>query len=109
MAYKDLTKEEQNLLAAEDKKVRTILRSFMQLVKDTDFLTWEAWSEQTISPLLGKLGSDEVLPNTTSLAGAQNMTVADVESVRSLAKQLYSLGADNLALIVKAIGINAQD
>lgn len=108
MAYKDLTKAEQDLLASEDKKIRNILRQFMQLVRDVDFLVWEQWSEQTISPLLGKLGGEELLPNTTTLAGARDMTVADVDAVRSIAKQLYSIGADNLPLIVKAIGINAQ-
>lgn len=108
MAFKDLTKQEQDLLAVEDKKVRTILRQFMQLVKETDFLTWEEWSNATIGPLLGKLASDDVLPNTTSLAGALDMSVANVEAVRNLSKQLYSLAEENRALIVKAIGINAE-
>lgn len=108
MGFKDLPEEDQQHFAIEDKKVRTILRQFMQLVKETDFLTWEEWSNATIGPLLGKLSSEDVLPNTTSLAGALDMTVADVLAVRALAKQLYSLAEENRALIVKAIGINAE-
>lgn len=108
MAFKDLSEQEQSLFAVEDRKVRTILRQFMQLVRDTDFLTWEEWSNATIGPLLAKLGSKDVLPNSTTLAGAVDMTTEDVEAVRSLAKQLYSLAEQNRALIVKAIGLNAE-
>lgn len=108
MAFADLPEIDQQHFAIEDKKVRTILRQFMQLVKDVDFLIWQEWSDATIGPLLGKLAPEDVLPNSTSLAGALDMTVADVQAVRALAKQLYSLAEENRALIVKAIGINAE-
>ena len=107
MAFTDLTVEERALLVIEDRKIRGILTGLMRLVRDTDFIVWEEWSNQNIAPLLGKLDSKEVLPNSTQLAGAQDLTTADVDAVRSIAKQLFSLAQDNLPLIVKAIGVNA--
>ena len=107
MAFTELTIQQQQMLGAEDKKVRAILRQFMQLVQAVDFLTWEEWSNQNITPILALLKSDDVLPNTTDLAGAQDLQVTDLDAVRSLAKQLFATAQDQLPLIVKAIGINA--
>ncbi len=105
MTIKDLDPKDQEFLAVEDRKVRTILRQFMELVKDTDFVTWETWSSQTINPLLGKLGADEVIPNSTHYQGSQDLTVADLDAVRTIAKQMYAIAQDNLPLIARAIGL----
>lgn len=107
MPFSDLDKSDQANLATEDQKVRGILTGLMQLVKQTDFTIWEEWSNQNVTPILGKLKPDDVLPNSTDLAGAQDLAVSDLDAVRTLAKQLYSMANENLALIVKAIGINA--
>jgi hypothetical protein len=59
-----------------------------------------------VDPLLAELDPAAVIPNSTGLAGAKPMTAAEFLALQAMARGLVTLAEANVAVIVKAIGIN---
>jgi hypothetical protein len=54
------------------------------------------------------LDPSAIIPNSTGLAGAKDLTAAEFVALQTMARQLVDLANLQLPLIVKAIGINGE-
>lgn len=106
MLWTELTQEQQDLVKDfEDNYARPLAAKFKH---DRDLFTpiMAAWFA-TVSPIVVLLDAGEVIPLTSSLAGAQALTK---ENLLSLAAWIDERNNDSFdqQLAVKAAGINAN-
>lgn len=104
MAYADLTKDQKEDLAQADNFIRGLLSTIVQSID----LEMDWWTT-VIDPIMANVNTGEFIPNSSALAGSQDLTKEDLQAIKSwldvdIAKKILS----NKSLVVKAIGINAE-
>lgn len=102
-----LTEQEKSDLTAYDTYLRGILRELARVAIKADPTMWNAFAVSRIDPLLAELDATAVLPNTTGLAQASDMTQAQFLGLQALARGLVQTLDTNRDLIITAIGVNA--
>ncbi len=108
MNYEDLTPEEQALLGQAERWLRGMLSSFYSMLDDADFPLKQAFWTANIVPILAQLDNGDVIPNTSGLAGAVDVTVGNINAVYSWISSVNGDMDTNLALVEKFIGVNAS-
>lgn len=105
--YAELSDDEKAILATEDAYLRGVMSSLMALRRQADADLRTVWAEVNVLPIMEKLDGKEVLPKNTGLAGTSDFTAEERNALRGLLRGISDLAAENIALIVKAIGVNA--
>ena len=79
----------------------------MHLYKDADVVRWVTFASANCDPQTAAIADTEIIPNSTGLTGAKDLTAAEFKTLQAIGVQLMGIAQTNIALIVKAIGINA--
>lgn len=107
MAYADLTTEEQELLGQAERWLRGTVSSLYSMLDDGDFELKAAYWTENIVPILAQLNASDVVPNTSGLAGAVDVTSSELSSAYTWLTGINSDTETNIALVTKFIGVNA--
>lgn len=102
--YSDLTAAQKETVKQGELFVRGFLRELTR--RDIDLKL--QWFTDNAAPILAALDAGAVIPNTSGLAGAQDLTK---EQLTALKNWIASISADietNKSILVKAIGVNAD-
>ena len=103
MAFGDLTQQEQEDLMTADTYIRGVVSSVTQAI-DLEMQWWQ----EVIDPIMAQLNNPDVIPNSTNLAGSQDLTKAELQGIKDWVKtSMADMINTNIALVVKAVGINA--
>jgi hypothetical protein len=103
MAYVDLTDQEKSDLHTGEIFIRGMLSTLVQSY-DTELDWWDA----VVQPILDQLAPGDVVPNSSGLAGAQDLTRAQLEAIKAwMQVDIADKVIANMSLVVEAIGINA--
>jgi hypothetical protein len=105
--YASLTPQQQSQIATADVFYRGVLRQLVYVANNCQEPTNEAFIQANVDPVVATLAATEVIPNATSLANAQDLTVANWLTIQSQIRALMTEFQNSLALIVQAIGNNA--
>jgi hypothetical protein len=104
--YNDLTDEQKADLALYDTALRGILSSLVATSSKVNAVNLNEWSKANVDPIIDGLDAAEVVPNSTGLGGAKDLTKEDLQALRTLARQLLGMLATNQALLAKTVGVN---
>ncbi len=107
MAWADLTAEQQQDAQQFDEQLRGLFVSVQKVLRDADFTNLKQFYTGTVAPILGTLGTAEEVPRTSSLAMADDLEVGELQTLVGLVNTLDSGITNNLALVVKAAGVNS--
>lgn len=108
MKYIDLTAEQKADIARYDTFLRGMISSLFGLYKQAAPAQWEAFAKSSVDEAVKELDPTAIIPNSTGLAGAKDLTAAEFTALQTMARGLVSLANEQLPLIVKAIGINGS-
>jgi len=108
MEYDDLTTEQKADIQRYDTYLRGVLSSLLGVFKQASPEQWAAFSAMSVDPVLATLDDSAIVPNSTGLAGAKDLTAAEFKQLQVMSRGLVKLAQDNLPLVVKAIGINGS-
>ena len=107
--YADLTPQQKQLIAQAERWCRGAMASLVAFADIADFNLKEQFWRNEVEPLISALDPGEVIPNSSGLAGAQDITKEQLGGAMSWLFGLQDNIDSNLALVVKLIGINAGD
>ena len=107
MAYTDLTTEQKTTLAIQEKFARGAVSSLNAVFKASNADSMEAFRIDQVQPIIDALDDSDIVPNSTDLAGAVDVTVAELKTAIALLQELQTLRADNLALLTKLAGVKS--
>ena len=105
MIYDELTDDQKTDIERYDVFMRGTISSLMHLHRQADPQVWRQWADENIDPWLAGLTGD--VPNHTNLGGATEMSADEFRGLQTILRGLTTIANDNLALIVKAVGVNA--
>lgn len=110
MTYEELTAEQKADLATADTYYRRLLRNLQQVFKDADASVNAPWLAVNADPIVASLGDGELIPNSTGLAGAKPLTVAEFRLIQQAVREVWGirLRAELQVPIAKALGVNAE-
>lgn len=108
MTYDDLTQEQKEIVGQAERWLRGMLSSFYAMLDVADFPLKEAFWNANVAPLLAQMQNSVVIPNTSGLAGAADVTVGDIGNVFTWVTGINGDMNTNIALVVKFIGVNAE-
>ena len=106
MNFEKLTAEQQADIERYDTFLRGMISRLFALYKSAGPAQWEAFAKSSVDGPLKSLDPTAIVPNSTGFSGAKDMTAAEFVALQTMARGLVKLADDNLALIVKAIGVN---
>ncbi len=107
MAWVDLTAEQQQDVQQFDEQLRALFVSIQKVMRDADFTNLKQFYTGTVAPILGTLGAAEDVPRTSNLAMADDLQVSELQTLVGLINTLDTGITTNLALVVKAAGVNS--
>lgn len=105
--YASLTPEQKEKIAQAEKWVRGAISSLVAYADAADFDLKEQYYLNEVKPILDTLTAGEIIPNSSGLGGAVNVTKGELAAAFTW---LFGIQEDidiNLAVVVKLIGINA--
>ena len=105
--YAELTTAEKTDLAIYDKLMRGAVAGLTKLSRTVDTDSMAQFGVDSIDPILAKLDPAEIIPNSTSLAGAKDLTATEYKALQTLLRGILSNKEAHSGLIVKAAGVNA--
>ena len=106
--YDSLTAEEKETLALGDKWIRGAMVLLVNFVRDAEFgLNRQYWDDDVV-PVLATLDPGELIPQATGHAGASDLTPAQLAAIETWLVSIEDDMDTNLALVVKAVGVNAE-
>ena len=105
--YDSLTPEQKANFGIYDQFMRGVVSSLMKVSKGADAETMNQFAIDQIDQVLGTLDDAEVIPNSTDLGGAQDLTVAEFKTLQAFLRGLVATKDGNRALLVKAAGVNS--
>jgi len=105
--YDSLTPEEKETVALGDKWVRGAMVLLVNFVRDAEFsLNQQHWTDE-VAPILATLDINEVVPQASGHAGASDLTATELGAIETWLGSIASDMDTNLALVLKAVGVNA--
>lgn len=107
--YDSLTAQEKEDFSEYDKFMRGVASSLTRLARTADPSTWNQFAVDYIDTALAALDDNEVIPNSTNLAGARDLTVSEWRILQGLLRTLTGTQTTHKALLVKAAGVNGGD
>jgi nucleoside recognition membrane protein YjiH len=103
--YESLTQTEKDAIALVDIHYRGRVSSLAKLM-DQDSEEMAEYITSVVKPIIATLTVGEVIPNATSLAGAQDLTVAQWEGMQTFLESQEATKTANIAVLTKAVGVN---
>ena len=110
MLYNDLPQEDKDLLAAWERNTRGWLNSLARLVAEARALDAALEASNGPGAILDGLDVGQVVPNSSGIAGAQNLTKEEWATMRQAGLQDFLLAYDTDAVrrvLAKAAGPTA--
>ncbi len=106
--YDSLTQEQKDTIAEGERWLRGTVSSLVAYADVSDFNLKEQYYNDNVLPLLNTLDPGEIIPNSSGLAGATDITEANMKAAMAWVFGIQSDIDTNLALVIKLIGINAN-
>ena len=106
--YDSLTAEQKADLAILEKAIRGGVSSLFAV--RLNMIQLADWAEANVTPVLNTLDDAEIIPNTSGLAGAKDVTAGEFKAARAKLKS-YLADAEDPTLkpvLLKLAGINAE-
>jgi hypothetical protein len=106
--YDSLTTEQKALIGQAERWMRGAMSSLVAYADAADFNLKEAYWLNEVKPILDTLDNGEIIPNSSGLAGAVDITEGQMQAVMTW---LFGIQGDidtNISVVVKLIGINAN-
>ncbi len=103
--YDSLTPEQKSHLATLDTFARSFVSSIVQAANAGNASGVHQFSVDTVDPILSTLDATEVIPNSTNLQGAQDLTVTEFTALRDILRGLLTTQQTNVSLLTKAAGV----
>jgi len=110
MLYNDLPQEDKDLLAAWERNTRGWLNSLARLLAEARALDAALEASNGPGAVLDGLDAGQVVPNSSGIAGAQNLTKEEWATMRQAGLQDFLLAYDTDAVrrvLAKAAGPTA--
>ena len=107
--YDSLTPEQKELIAQAERWLRGAVSSLVSFADEADFNLKEQYWLDNVEPLVSSLDPGEIIPNSSSLAGASDISRGEMIAAMGW---LFGIQDDidtNLSTVVKLIGINANN
>jgi len=108
LQWDDLNPKDAADIQRYDTYLRGILSSLFGVFRQASPEQWSAFSAMSVDPALAALDDMAIVPNSTGLAGAKDLTAGEFKQLQAMSRGLVQLAIDNLPLVVKAIGINGK-
>lgn len=105
--YAELTADQKDDIATYDTYIRGAASSLLAIRKTSDPDTWNQFAVDNVDAVKATLTVGEVVPNSTGLGGAKDLTIAEFDQLQSVLRQINDLFTNNKALLVKAVGVNS--
>lgn len=110
MAFQDLTAQQQEDLQLYHKYLRSSMREVLKWLLAIDKDHWDQYVTDVISPILVELLADDIIPDPTDLAGAQEMSKSELVALKGTLDNIVSELTTARQNLVKAVGpVNAPD
>jgi len=106
--YASLTDEEKEALAIGDTWLRSSLVVLTKFTKGADFDRQQQFWASNVEPALDKLDAGQLIPRSTGHAGAKPLTKGEIAAIKTWLSKIDTDMGTNLAVVVKAIGVNAE-
>ena len=105
--YDSLTQAEKDTVALGDMWIRGALVLLVNFVRDAEFgLNQQHWDDE-VAPILATLDAPETIPQASGHAGASDLTAAEMNAIEVWIGSIETDMDTNLALVLKAVGVNA--
>ena len=107
--YASLTDDQKTDIATYDTFLRGVIRAVIRAKNSADIGGLETFAAANVDPVLASVDSTELIPNSTDLGGAKDLTQAEFTALQTLARSVLATMEDptNKALLIKAIGVSA--
>ena len=102
--YSNLTAQQKSDLAVYDTYMRGVFSSLAQLARVSDPAYWNQFAIDRVDPVIATLDPGEVIPNSTGLAGALDVTHEDFAAGQVILRTLKTTLESNLSLLNKLAG-----
>ena len=105
--YAELTEDQKKAIANADKFRRQAVNNLVKMATAAALIPNMAYIAINVDPVVATLADTEVIPNSTSLVGARDMTVAEWNALGTLLANIVKMQSDpaNLPLIIASIGM----
>jgi hypothetical protein len=104
--YESLTTEQKAILASYDSFLRSIFVALARVFRDSNALIQNQFYTANVAPILASLDAGEMIPNSTGLANAQPLSVAQFNTLQAIGQGLLTEYESNIPLLVQTIGTN---
>jgi len=105
MAYADLTQDEKDAIALVDLHYRSRVRALAKIM-DQESQEMAEYIATVVKPIIATLLDADVIPNSSSLGGSQDLTVAQWNGMQSFLESQESFKTTNITVLTKAVGVN---
>ena len=104
MNYDDLSEEQKQIIHAFEVYQRQNAATLLRMVQRLDLNTWVDYINDQVVPILVQMNDAAVVPNTTSLPNAVDLTVQQLKLLRVAVDELVAKQQESNSLMVKAGG-----
>jgi len=91
-------------VATYDGFIRGSARQLVQMIKTIDPGTWNQFATDNVDAQLTAAADDDVVPQSTSHAGAKDLTAKEFKELQTLARSILSQVQAKWSLLIKAAG-----
>jgi len=102
--YEDLSEEQKQIIHAFEVYQRQNAATLLRMIQRLDLNTWVTYINNEVMPMLTQMDDAAVVPNTTSLPNAVDLTVQQLKLLRIAVDELVAKQQESNALMVKAGG-----
>ena len=106
--WDELTDEQRQDIQTYDSKIRGAASGLSKMAVQSNPVALNSFAEANVDPYVSTLDPGEIIPHTTGLADAKDLTVEEFLALQHLARTVTVLLSDNIDLITKAVGVNAR-
>ena len=104
MNYEDLSEEQKQIIHAFEVYQRQNAATLLRMIQRLDLNSWTDYINDQVVPILVQMNDASVVPNTTSLPNAVDLTVQQLKLLRIAVDELVAKQQESNALMVKAGG-----
>lgn len=105
MLYSAFTTQQKLMIANADTYYRQQVLKLVKLAQQANIIVNEAFIATNVDPLVNQLDVGQIIPNSTTLVGTQDMSVTDWQALQTIIRSLNTEMQNSLSLIIQAIGI----
>lgn len=105
--WEALSEQGQGNVLLYDKFMRGMFSQLSGMMMRSNAAAMNAFATANVDDVIASLNDGVKIPNSTGLAGAQPLTKVEFQALQTILRSLAQTASDNVAMMTKAVGINA--